>query len=70
MGSCISKPTVDDPSAHIKLPSLPRHGTKEKSPVASPYSSKGPNQDQTQTGTGECDHDKARVPSLTMTRAL
>ena len=70
MGNCISKPTVDDQPARLELPSSSPHGTRAELSVASPYSSKGPNREQRQTGAGECDHDRARVLSLTMTRAL
>ena len=55
----------------VEMPPLPRQRTRAKSSVASSSSSpRNPNPDHKQTNAGECDDCRARVPSLTMTRAL
>ena len=55
----------------VEMPPLPRQRTRAKSSVAWPSSSpRNTNPDYKQTNAGKCDARGARVPSLTMTRAL
>ena len=59
------------PMNNVEFPPLPRQRTRAKSSVASPSnSSRSPNPDVRHTSAGECEHDRSRGPSLTVTRAL
>ena len=66
-----SNPHKIPPMNDVELPPLPRQRIRAKSSVASPSSSsRNPNPDHGQTSAGECDHDRTRGASLTMTRAF